>query len=99
MEIKNVTKADLIKSVRDLRGLTWSKSADCVDIILETIALGIIRGGYVKIQGFGRFYAKDVKERKHYLNNGAGDVVSARKRILFQASAALKRAANKKDKE
>ena len=90
---KTVTRVDLTDAVyRRIVGLTRTKSADLVDLVLKEITDTIARGEAVKLSSFGTFRVRK-KGQRIGRNPKTGVEVSIvpRRVAVFKASAIMKR--------
>lgn len=88
-----MTKADLVKMVRERTGLTKRKSAEAIDTLLEVIRDAVKGGEKVQLVGFGSFYVKSRQEREGR-NPKTGDLIKiAPKRVpVFKPGSGLRNA-------
>jgi integration host factor subunit alpha len=90
---KTVTRVELTDAVyRKIVGLTRTKSADLVDLVLKEITDTIARGEAVKLSSFGTFTVRK-KGQRVGRNPKTGVEVSIvpRRVAVFKASAIMKR--------
>ena len=59
-----LTKANLIGAIAQQNGFSKKKSSESVETILEIIKSALASGEDVLISGFGKFCAKDKRERR-----------------------------------
>jgi nucleoid DNA-binding protein len=84
------TNPVLARQVRKATGLPLSVSAECVDVILETLFDRISRGETVVLRGFGTFYVSERAGRKFALCEGG--VIPAHGKARFQPCEKLRKA-------
>ncbi len=86
-----LTKADLIKEVRDRNGFSKKKSSKTVETLLEIIKKALESGEDLLISGFGKFCVKQKAERRGRNPATAGDMMlNARKVVTFRCSGILR---------
>ena len=54
-----MNKSELIEALASHNGLTYKKSEEIVNIIFDSMADALTRGGRIEIRGFGSFVVKD----------------------------------------
>ena len=87
-----VTRADLSEAVHREIGLPRREAARLVDMAIEAIAERLEAGETVKISGFGSFGLRDKGARiGRNPRTGEPAAVTARRVVVFRASAILKR--------
>jgi nucleoid DNA-binding protein len=77
-----INKAALMRAINKTAQLSYREAALCVDIIIETITGGIIRGERVELRELGSFSVRKIAARKTPLVDGA--VIPAHGRIVFR---------------
>ena len=86
-----LTKTDLIEKVRDKNGLSKKKSSETVETLLEIVKQALASGEDVLISGFGKFCAKQKKERKgRNPATGGNMMLPPRKVVTFRCSGILR---------
>ena len=90
-----LTKAHIIEAILKQTGFSKNKSAEIIEIILETIKRSLETGEDVLISGFGKFCVKDKAERKGR-NPATGDaqILPARRVVTFKCSGKLRERVN-----
>jgi integration host factor subunit alpha len=90
-----MTKADMVDMISEKLGYTKNDAFDLVEMTLETLKQAIVKGGKVKIAGFGNFIVKEKAERRGR-NPQTGEVISISQRrvLIFKASQVLKQKIN-----
>lgn len=90
---KTVTRVDLTDAVyRRIVGLTRTKSADLVDLVLKEITDTIARGEAVKLSSFGTFTVRKKGQRVgRNPKTGVEVPIVPRRVAVFKASAIMKR--------
>jgi integration host factor subunit alpha len=90
---KTVTRVELSDAVyRRIVGLTRTKSADLVDLVLKEITDTIARGEAVKLSSFGTFTVRKKGQRMgRNPKTGAKVPIFPRRVVVFKASAIMKR--------
>ena len=89
---KTVTRVELSDAVyRRIVGLTRTKSADLVDLVLKEIRDTIARGEAVKLSSFGTFTVRKKGQRMgRNPKTGAKVPIFPRRVVVFKASAIMK---------
>ena len=89
---KTVTRVELSDAVyRRIVGLTRTKSADLVDLVLKEITDTIARGEAVKLSSFGTFTVRKKGQRMgRNPKTGAKVPIFPRRVMVFKASAKMK---------
>ena len=92
-----LTKAHIIESILKQTGFSKNKSAEIIEIILETIKRSLETGDDVLISGFGKFCVKNKSERRGR-NPATGEdmMLSPRRVVTFRCSERLRAKINKK---
>ena len=86
-----LTKTDLIEKVRDRNGLSKKKSSETVETLLKIVKSSLSSGEDVLISGFGKFCAKQKKERKgRNPATGGNMMLPPRKVVTFRCSGILR---------
>jgi integration host factor subunit alpha len=90
---KTVTRVELTDAVyRRIVGLTRTKSADLVDLVLKEITDTIARGEAVKLSSFGTFTVRKKGQRiGRNPKTGVEVPIVPRRVAVFKASAIMKR--------
>ncbi len=89
---KTLTKADISQAVYDKIGYSKKFSEELVNELFKIIKNHILKGQGIKIHGFGKFILKDKKPRRgRNPQTGRPLTISARRVLLFHASALLKK--------
>lgn len=90
-----LTKADIIDSIQNQLGITKSKSAETVEMLLEIMKRSLESGDDVLISGFGKFCVKNKRQRKGR-NPATGDdmLLASRKVVTFKCSGKLRKSIN-----
>ncbi len=92
-----LTKTQIVDTVQSQLGFTRNRSAELVEILLETIKRAIENGEDVMISGFGKFCVKEKNERKGR-NPATNETMMLTKRrvVTFKCSGKLKDMVNGK---
>ena len=92
-----LTKAQIIEEIRIRNGFTKEKSAETIEILLETIKSSLESGEDVLISGFGKFCIKKKNERRGR-NPATGEdlMLAPRKVVTFKCSGSLRNKINSK---
>jgi len=86
-----LTRADLIKEVRDRNGFSKKKSSKTVETLLEIIKKTLESGEDLLISGFGKFCVKQKAERRGRNPATGGDMMlRSRKVVTFKCSGILR---------
>ena len=86
-----LTKSQIVDSVAEKNGFTKRESTEAVETILELIKSTLASGEDVMISGFGKFCAKDKRERKGRNPSTGEDMVLASRRVVtFKCSGKLR---------
>lgn len=90
---KTVTRVELTDAVyRRIVGLTRTKSADLVDLVLKEITDTLARGEAVKLSSFGTFTVRKKGQRVgRNPKTGVEVLIVPRRVAVFKASAIMKR--------
>ena len=95
---KSVTRLDLSDAVYRTVGLSRAESASLVELMLKEISDCIRRGETVKLSSFGSFVIRKKKQRMgRNPKTGKEAVISARRVLVFKASAILRQRINGHD--
>jgi integration host factor subunit alpha len=95
MAEKTVTRADLCEAVYQKVGLSRSKSASLVELVLKEITDCLERGETVKLSSFGSFVVRKKGQRiGRNPKTGKEAPISARRVMAFKPSAILKQRIN-----
>jgi integration host factor subunit alpha len=90
-----VTRAHLYEAVHQKVGLSQIESAKLVELVMVEMANALERGETVKLSGFGSFEVRQKGKRVgRNPKTGVEAPISARRVIVFKASASLKQAVN-----
>ena len=86
-----LTKSHLIDAIADQNGFTRKNSSETVETILELIKSTLASGEDVLISGFGKFCAKEKRERRGR-NPATGEdmVLGPRRVVTFRCSGKLR---------
>ena len=91
MNMKTVTKSDIVDSVNAKIGFSKKDSTEIVDRVFETIKLALEKGESVKIAGFGKFDVRQKRSRRgRNPQTGEEIEIGARKVLTFRPSRILK---------
>lgn len=86
-----ITKADFTGSLCDEIGLNQREAKDMVDLFFEEIKENLVRGGAVKLSGFGNFGLRDKSSRPgRNPKTGEEALITARRVVTFKAGNILK---------
>ena len=86
-----LTKSQIVDSIAEKNGFTKNQSTEAVETILELIKSTLASGEDVMISGFGKFCAKDKRERKGRNPSTGEDMVLASRRVVtFKCSGKLR---------
>ena len=87
----SLTKQSLVNKVHAQSGLTWAKSRDLLESLLELIKVTFDQGEDLLISGFGKFEVRQ-KDARRGRNPYTGESIMLRPRrvLLFKASRILK---------
>ena len=77
-----LTKSQIVDSIAEKNGFTKNQSTEAVETILELIKSTLASGEDVMISGFGKFCAKDKRERKGRNPSTGEDMVLASRRVV-----------------
>ena len=86
-----LTKSQIVDSIAKKNGFTKRESTEAVETILELIKSTLASGEDVLISGFGKFCAKDKRERKGRNPSTGEDMVLAPRRVVTFKSAGILR--------
>ena len=91
-----MTKADIIREVSDMTGLTKVEIEAVLNGIIDSISLSLKRGERVDIRGFGNFLIKH-RGARNARNPATREIVKLKERFIpvFKVSKILKEAVNK----
>ena len=94
---KNVTRVDLCEAVYQKVGLSRSESLAMVELVLNEITTGLVKGETVKLSSFGSFIVRKKTLRiGRNPKTGAQATISPRRVVVFKPSAILKQQINGK---
>jgi integration host factor subunit alpha len=86
-----LTKSQIVDNIAEKNGFTKRESTEAVETILELIKSTLASGEDVLISGFGKFCAKDKRERKGRNPSTGEDMVLASRRVVtFKCSGKLR---------
>jgi len=86
-----LTKADIVKSIKEQIGFTKNQSVETVENLLEIVKKTLESGEDILISGFGRFCVKEKAERRGRNPATGGDMMLApRKVVTFNCSGKLR---------
>ncbi|MDO9528638.1 MAG: integration host factor subunit alpha [Syntrophales bacterium] len=86
-----LTKAEVIKSIRNEFGFPLNRSTEIFECFLGTIKESLVNGGDVMISGFGKFCVNEKNARKgRNPQTGESIILEARKVVTFRCSSRLK---------
>ena len=90
-----LTKADIVKSIKEQFGFTKNQSVETVETLSEIMKKTLESGGDILISGFGRFCVKEKAERRGR-NPATGDdlMLAPRKVVTFRCSGKLREMVN-----
>ena len=90
-----LTKADIVKSIKEQFGFTKNQSVETVETLSEIIKKTLGSGEDILISGFGRFCVKEKAERRGR-NPATGDdlMLAPRKVVTFRCSGKLREMVN-----
>ena len=90
-----LTKVQIVESVQNQTGFPKNKSSKIVETLLEIIKSTLTSGEDVLISGFGKFCAKEKKERKgRNPSTGEDMMLAPRKVVTFKCSGKLRKRIN-----
>ena len=90
-----LTKAGIIKSIRNQLGFTENKSADIFECFLGVIKGSLETGENVMISGFGKFCVNEKNERRgRNPKTGESVMITPRRVVTFKCSPKLKNELN-----
>ena len=90
-----LTKAKTIENIADQIGYTKNRSAEIVEILLETVKNSLESGDDVLISGFGKFCVRDKKDRKgRNPATGQDMILKSRRVVTFKCSGQLRKKIN-----
>jgi integration host factor subunit alpha len=91
-----ITKIQIVESIQNQTGFPKNKSSEIVETLLEIIKRTLSSGEDVLVSGFGKFCAKEKKERKGR-NPATGEdmMLTPRKVVTFKCSGKLRDRINK----
>jgi integration host factor subunit alpha len=91
----SITRVDLYKAVQREVGLTRQESLAIVELVLDEIGELLGKGETVKLSSFGSFIVRNKRQRPgRNPMTGAELPISARRVVVFKASAILKQRIN-----
>ena len=91
-----MTKADIIREVSDMTGLTKVETEAVLECIIISISDSLKRGERVDIRGFGSFLVKQ-RAARDARNPATSEIVKLKERFIpvFKVSKILKKDVNK----
>ena len=93
----NVTRVDLYDAVYQTVGLSRSESLAIVELVLNEITTGLVKGENVKLSSFGSFIVRKKKQRiGRNPKTGIEATISPRRIVVFKPSTTLKQQINGK---
>ena len=92
-----MTKADIVRQIAQVTGLTRTDAAAVVDGFIESVIDALEKGEHIEIRGFGVLGVKDTKPKPAARNPRTGEIVyvPARKKSYFKAGVLIKKALHK----
>lgn len=95
MAQRTVTRAELSEAVYQRIGLSRSKSAALVELVLEEISASLARGDSVKLSSFGSFLVRDKGQRVgRNPKTGVEVPIEPRRVMVFKPSNIIKARVN-----
>ena|SRR5947207_1419023 len=95
MRSRNITRVDLCEAVYQKVGLSRSESLAMVELVLNEITTGLVKGENVKLSSFDSFIVRKKKQRVgRNPKTGTEATISSRRVVIFKASAILKQQIN-----
>jgi integration host factor subunit alpha len=92
---KTVTRVELCDAVYRAIGLSRSESSSFVELVLKEISDSVAKGETVKLSSFGTFTVRQKGQRiGRNPKTGAEVPISARRVVVFKASAIMKQQIN-----
>ena len=90
-----MTKADIIREVSDMTGLTKVETEAVLDGLIVSISDSLKRGERVDMRGFGSFFVKQ-RPAREARNPATSEVVKLNERFdpIFKVSKLLKKSVN-----
>ena len=86
-----LTKADIVKSIKEQVGFTKNQSFETIETLLEIMKKTLESGEDILISGFGKFCVKEKEERRGRNPATGGDMMLApRKVVTFRYSSKLR---------
>jgi nucleoid DNA-binding protein len=90
-------KANLMRGLANMVGLSRREAAQVVDTLLAVIKEALQRGESVQIVGFGRFTVRRKRARMgRHVRTGEAILIRARIVVSFRASTSLRRLINRR---
>ena len=94
---KNVTRVDLCEAIYQKVALSRSESLAMVNLVLNEITTGLVKGETLKLSSFGSFIVRKKKQRiGRNPKTGTEATISPRRVLVFKPSAILKQQINGK---
>lgn len=88
---KTLTRADLVDVLGRELGLSRADGSDLLEVMLETMADSLVKGGVVKLARFGNFSVREKKSRiGRNPKTGIEAKISARRVVSFKPSQILR---------
>lgn len=93
-----LTKADIVKSIKEQFSFTRNQSVETIETLLEIMKKTLESGEDVMISGFGKFCIKEKAERRGRNPATGGDFMLAPRRVVtFRCSGKLRERINSND--
>ena len=90
-----MTKSDLVKKIAESSNATKAEVERIITAVFDGITDELIAGEEVQISSFGKFYVRNVAERKiHNPRTGEKGIAPPHKAAAFRAFKSLKKAVN-----
>jgi len=94
-----MTKADLIKIIREKMGWALEESTEILEQVFEILKETLEDGEKIKISGFGNFLVRQKRARRgRNPQTGEKIEISGRRVVTFKPSYVLRRAVSKSEK-
>ena len=86
-----LTKANVVKSIKEQVGFTGKQSVETVETLLEIMKKTLESGEDILVSGFGKFCVKEKAERRGRNPSTGGDMMLAPRRVVtFRCSGKLR---------
>jgi nucleoid DNA-binding protein len=96
---KTVTnRAVLSRELGKSAGLSYREAARCVDILVETVAESVAKGGRVELRGLGSFSVVRAGVKNYPSSLSDNKIIPAHGRIVFRPAEKLRRAVWNREK-